>query len=93
MKTKRLTLKIAVSIAALFIARAAYANIDCDCPSMKNHIECQAESNSKSPTWWDWITGDKSSQLHFFQIIELLNSDSQGQHSANIRQVQDNKEA
>lgn len=64
---------IVLSLAAT--SNAFAATID-NCRCYKNKIkfnQCQTAS-SQSLTWWDWLTSNKSTQLHFYQLIELLHS-------------------
>lgn len=46
----------------------------CDCKS-KSIVKEECKPNQvQSPSWWKWLTSNKSSQLHFFQLIELLHT-------------------
>lgn len=66
-----------VSTVVFCSATAAAANISdvsCECAQKQNTCE---PAKAQSPSWWNWITGNKNgSQFHFFDLIELLhNSD------------------
>ncbi|MDC2889071.1 hypothetical protein [Psychrosphaera algicola] len=53
---------------------ATVSNVNCECAQKQNGCEAP---KAQSPSWWNWITGNKNgSQFHFFDLIELLhNSD------------------
>ena len=48
-------------------------NSECSCElTLQNTCK---EADVKTPTWWSWLTDSKSSQFHFFELIELIYSD------------------
>lgn len=55
---------------------AVPVNSSCGCPSSDEQVSCEP-AQVQSPSWWDWLTSNKSSQFHFFQLMELMhNGDS-----------------
>ncbi len=39
-----------------------------------DHKDCQL-SEVKKVTWWGWLTDNKTTQFHFFDLIELMYAD------------------
>ena len=71
----RVSCKTLTIIGALVFAGGALA-LPTSCGCKTNTLvleECKA-NKVQSPSWWGWITNNKSSQLHFFQLIELLHT-------------------
>ncbi len=63
--------RLIIGISLLF-AGSAMAVSSCSCENSNSEIlKCQ-QSAAQGLTWWNWLTNNKSSQLHFFQLIELL---------------------
>lgn len=68
-----------ISFSVFFISASALsAPVVNDCPCKNNKTvtvkECPSAKVS-SPSWWDWITSNKSSRFHFFQLLELIHND------------------
>ena len=86
------------AIAILFTATTAIAvptNM-CGCPTQKANFEtCNATviDKEKSPTWWNWLTNNKSSQFHFFQLMELLHHNDTKDTSASVEHDDSDKRA
>jgi len=67
--------KLIIVVSMLFAGSAlAMPTMNCGCKTTTIKVaECQ-QSKVQSPSWWGWLTNNKSSQLHFFQLIELLHT-------------------
>lgn len=70
-------------IAALFVFAGGSLAMPMDkCGCNTDNVKlssCQA-NKVQSPTWWSWLTSNKSSQMHFFQLVELLHT-----HDAEVK--------
>lgn len=66
---------VAMTITLVFCLKVnAMSNTGCECSQTAE--VCSPSSNTKSPSWWNWIMGSKNgSQFHFFDLIELLHTD------------------
>lgn len=65
-----------IIVLSIFVTSNAFAMKDDRCACHKAEIkfsECQPEK-PQSLTWWDWLTNNESTQLHFYQLIELLHT-------------------
>ena len=54
-------------------ATAVPANVSCQCKTSANLASCQ-DAEAQSPSWWRWITNSSTTQLHFFDLLELLHN-------------------
>lgn len=68
------TIKLIIVLTSLLLATSLTAGTDCNCNRGKLVLEGCKASKAKEPSWWGWLTTNRSSQLHFFQLIELLHS-------------------
>lgn len=67
--------KIIVLSTVIFAGSAlALPSNSCGCKTNKVVMEECKSNQVQSPSWWKWLTSNKSSQLHFFQLIELLHT-------------------
>ena len=46
----------------------------CSCNTSNIKLDSCQSNKVQSPTWWGWLTSNKYSQLHFFQLVELLHT-------------------
>lgn len=46
----------------------------CSCNTTNIKLDSCQSNKVQSPTWWSWLTSNKYSQLHFFQLVELLHT-------------------
>lgn len=78
-------------IATLFVFAGSALAIpmgQCGCNSGSVELKtCQA-NEVQSPTWWSWLTNNKSSQLHFFQLVELLHTHDVEVKTSNVLTAQ-----
>ncbi len=74
-------LAIAATLVAGVLVSVCANDIDCGCEVSATN-QCQL-AEVKKPTWWGWLTDNKSTQFHFFQLIELIygNGDSEKEFS------------
>lgn len=66
-----------IIVLSMLISSSAFAIEGSSCDCYKADIEfreCQ-KPKVQSPTWWDWLTNNESSQLHFYHLIELLHTE------------------
>ena len=88
-----------ITIAILFSATAALAKpiSNCGCASTTSQVNISScnmteVSKDKSPTWWNWLTSNESSQFHFFQLMELLHSNDDNITSVNLTDTQSDEQ-
>lgn len=55
-------------------ASSAFATSECECNSNKVKLSSCETQQVPTPTWWNWLTKNNSSQLHFFQLVELMHT-------------------
>ncbi len=70
-----------IIVLSMLLSSNAYAMKDDGCACNKVDIkftECP-KAKVQSVTWWDWLTNNESTQLHFYQLIELLHTTSDGE--------------
>jgi hypothetical protein len=67
--------KLLLAIGLLFAGSAlAIPTVGCSCKSNALDAQVCQQKRAQGPSWWGWITNNKSSQFHFFQLIELLHT-------------------
>lgn len=79
---KNIILVSALLMSAAAVASPAISN--CNCSKAVTMGECNNEK-AKGPSWWGWLTSDKSSQLHFYQLLELLHVDDDKSVSSDVQ--------
>lgn len=71
----KLNNKLVVAALLVFAGGSLAMPMDqCSCNSGNIKLTSCQTNEVQSPTWWGWLTSNKSSQLHFFQLVELLHT-------------------
>lgn len=64
-----------LTFAALVVfASNALATSECECNSNRVKLSSCEAQQEPTPTWWNWLTKNNYSQLHFFQLVELMHT-------------------
>ena len=62
------------SVSLCMTAMAMPTNLSCSCSETKAIDSSCAVQTVDGPSWWGWLTKNRSSQFHFFDLVELLNN-------------------
>ena len=73
------TMKKALTISALLACMTAMAVPEfsnCGCKQNDKSVALKCDNKKvEGPSWWAWLTNQKSSQFHFLDLVELLHVD------------------
>jgi len=65
------------SVSICMTAVAMPANMSCSCNDSKAIAGNCDVTTVSGPSWWTWLTKNRSSQLHFFDLVELLHDNDE----------------